>query len=239
MSRYTRPPVRTSKSLIRRTPWSLMIIAALLAFGTWLWLSPPNSFHPLCTYTMNARVSADIEASGEKLSSTVVYQNSRSRNWISIMNSAGCKQKYGNALVYRLRNDNILIVPTRLCRAAEKAFAASRRVDVIQTCTGKQARQNQGYIIDSAQRPSRWRTAIEGVDYRILRMTATSTWAEPSDNIAAIAPNLLKADFKYVRERSIGRYDSPERAIHYSRRHDVLGRAPDRLLVFEVRYQDF
>ena len=46
------------------------------------------------------------------------------------MNSAGCKQRYGNALVYRLANDSVLILPARLCYAAEKEFGASGHVDI-------------------------------------------------------------------------------------------------------------
>ncbi len=208
-------PGEKTRATGRRLPWGSLIVAGLVFFGLWIWFSPPNSFHPLCTYTVNARVSAEVEVSGEKLSSTVVHQNSRSRQWIAIMNSAGCKQRYGNALVYRLANDSVLIIPARLCSAAGKAFAASGHVDVLRSCTGGQARQDRGFIVNSATRPEKWRAATNGVDFRITRMTATSTWSNPTDDIASIAPNLLGAYFKYDRSRSITWSESPETVISY------------------------
>jgi hypothetical protein len=223
----------------RRLPWGSLTMAGLVLFGLWIWVSPPNSFHPTCTYSVNAVVSAEVEVSGEKLSSEVVHQNSGSRQWISIMNSAGCKQRYGNALVYRLANDSVLIVAARLCYAATKEIGRSGHADILSTCTGKQARQDRAYIVDSASRPETWRKAVNGVDFRILGMTATSTWRHPTDDIETIAPNLLKSYFNHDRNRGIKWGDTPETVLDYARRYDVKKNRPNKSFEFEVQYEMF
>ena len=239
MSRNAKLPGENPGSTGRRPPWGSLIVAGLVLFGLWIWISPPNSFHPTCTYTVNAQVTAEVEISGERLSSTVVHQNSRSRRWISIMNSAGCKQRYGNALVYRLANDSVLILPARLCYAAEKEFVASGHVDILRACAGDQARQDHAFIVDSASRPERWRTASNGVSYRIVSMTATSTWRHPTDDIASIAPNLLGAYFERDPGRGITWGKTPETVIDYSRRYDIKKHRPDKSFEFKVRYEGF
>ena len=201
-----------------------------------IWRSPTYTFHPTCTYTVNARVSADVEIGGQKLSSTVVYQNSRSRRWISMMNSAGCQQIYGNALTYKLPNDSVLIVPARICYKGEQAIAKSGRVDILSVCIGKQAHQDSAFIVDSAARPEKWRTVTHGVDFRIVSMTADSTWYNPADDIASIAPNLLKSDFKFSRQQWSR---SPEKIISFQRRYNERRHRPDRAYEFEVNNERF
>lgn len=239
MSRTVQRPGERPSSTGRRLSWRSLVVPGLILFGVWLWFSPPNSFHPTCSYDVNATVTADVEVEGETLTATVVYQNSRSRGWISIMNSAGCQQRYGDALVYRLPNDSVLIVAAKLCSAAKKEVAASGYVDVSRTCTGKQARQDRAYIVDNASRPETWRPATNGVDFRILRMTATSTWRHPTDEIETIAPNLLKSYFQHDRSRGITWSDTPETVIDYARRYDVKKTRPDKSFEFDVRYQGF
>lgn len=239
MPNNAQPSEEQRVSTLRRIPWGPLSLAGVILFGLWIWLSPPNSFHLTCTYTVNAVVSADVEVSGVKLTSTVVHQNSRSRKWISIMNSAGCKQRYGNALVYRLADDRVLIVSARLCYAAEKAFATSGRVDVLQACAGRPARPIRAFIVDSASRPERWRPARNGIDFRMVSMTATSTWRHPADDIASIAPNLLKSYFERDRDRGIKWGDSPETVIDYARRYDIKKQRPDRSFEFKVPYEEF
>lgn len=236
MSRTVQRRGETSSSAARRLSWRSLVVPGLILFGIWIWVSPPNSFHPTCTYSVNATVSADVEVGGEKLSSTVVHQNSHSRGWISLMNSAGCQQRYGDALVYRLANDSVLIVAAKLCYAAQKEVAASGHVDVLRACTGKQARQDRAYIVDTADRPETWRPATNGVDFRILSMTATSTRRHPTDEIETIAPNLLKSYFHHDRGRGIDWGKTPETVIDYARRYDIKKHRPDRSFEFEVRY---
>ncbi|MCP1337816.1 hypothetical protein [Futiania mangrovi] len=239
MSGNAELPGKKPRSIARRMFLGSLTMVGLASLVLWILISPPNSFHPMCTYTVNAQVTADVEISGKVRSSEVVYQNSRSRQWISIMNSAGCKQRYGNAHVYRLENDSVLIVPARLCYAAEKAFAASGHVDVLSTCTGKQARQDRAFFVDSASRPRKWRPAINGVDFRIVSMTATSTWRHPADDIETIAPNLLRAYFQRDRSRDIEWGDTPETVIDYHRRYDIKKHRPDGSFEFEVQYGRF
>lgn len=220
----------------RRMLWPVIGAAGMGALLVAIWQSPPNTFHPTCTYTVNARVSADVEIRGERLSSSVVYQNSRSRRWLAMINSAGCDQWYGDVLTYRLADDSVLIVPTQICRKGEQELEASGRLDILATCTGRQAHQDAAFIIDSASRPSRWHAATIGLDFRITRMVAESTWDSPSDDMATIAPNLLKSDFKYERQQWSR---SPERLISFHRRYQERRDRPEQSYEFQVINQRF
>ena len=209
----------------------------LIVLSVAIWRSPVYSFHPTCTYTVNARVSADVEIGGQKLSSAVVYQNSRSRRWITMINSAGCTQLYGDALTFRLSNDSVLIVPSRICYHGEQELAKSGRIDVLSVCTGKQAHQDSAFIVDSASRPTRWQSVVNGVDFRIVSMTAVSTWDNPADDIATIAPNLLKSEYKYAPSSKWSQ--SPERVISFRRRYDERRHKPDQAYEFTVKNETF
>lgn len=198
--------------------WGAMALVGLIVFGFWLWFSPANSFHPFCTYTVNARVTADIEVGGEKLTSTVVYQNSRSRRWIYELNSAGCKQTYGRALTYKLKDDRVLILPVKLCHEGEQDYISHGELDILRKCGGHPLHApDMAFMVDSATQPGKWKIVRNGVDYRIASMTATSTWSNPSDDIASVAPNLLRANFNYGLG---GEYESPEAFIDFFRRYD-------------------
>ncbi|KUO65028.1 MAG: hypothetical protein APF80_10575 [Alphaproteobacteria bacterium BRH_c36] len=213
-----------------------MAVVGLILIGFTIWRSPVYSFHPTCTYTVNARVIADVDIEGEKLSAAVVHQNSRSRRWIAMMNSAGCQQQYGDALTYRLSDDRVLIIPSRLCRAGERALAQDGQVDILRVCTGKEAVQGSAFMVDFATRPGKWRTVTNGVDFRIIRMTAASTWSNPTDDIASIAPNLLKSAFTYDRNQW---WYSPERIINFQRRYNEVRHRPGNSFEFEVQYEKF
>jgi hypothetical protein len=234
MSRNAPLPDEKQASSGRRIPWGLLGIGGMLAFAVYIWRSPVYSFHPMCTYSVNARVTADVEIGGETHSAAVVHQNSGSRQWIAIMNSAGCKQDYGTALVYRLADDRVLIVPARLCYAAVKDYAKSGTVDILQACTGDQARHELAYWVDSATQPGKWRPASHGVDFRMTRMTAVSTWSNPTDDIASVAPNLLTSRFQY--DQRITWANSPESILSYSRRRRERQSKPDPALHFDVEY---
>ncbi len=236
MSRNDDPLDQKPEGLRPKLSWRTLAAVGLTLLIVVIWRSPPNSFHPLCTYTVNANVTADVELEGQKLSSTVVYQNSRSRQWISGINSAGCKQWYGNALTYKLADDRVLIVPTRICYKGEKMLAASGNVDVVSVCTDKQAHQDLAFMVDSATQPKKWYAVANGVDFRITSMTAVSTWSTPADDMSSIAPNLLRSAFKYQRQQWPR---SPEKIIPFHRRYKETRHKPDRSFDFQVINERF
>lgn len=236
MSQDEHPPGGKPKSFNRQQLWGTLAIIGLIVLVAAIWRSPTYSFHPTCTYTVNARVSADVEIGGQKLTSTVIYQNSRSRRWISMINSAGCKQLYGNALTYRLANDSILIVPSRICHKGEQILSDTGHVDVLKVCTDKQGHQNSAFIVNSASQPSKWYSVRNGVDFRIHNMIAESTWSNPADDIASIAPNLLKSDFKFSRQQWS---QSPETVISFQRRYNERRDRPDQAYEFVVNNERF
>jgi hypothetical protein len=203
-----------------------------LAF--WYMFSPVNTFHLTCTYTLNARVSADIVVDGQEQSASVVFQNSRSRSWISQMNSAGCTQPDGNAIAFKLPGDRVLLVPAQLSNKAIDIIDSRGSVDVLGGCNGKNDYQNWAVLVDSATRPSRWRNAANGNEFKISRMVATSTWDNPSDNVDAVAPNLLKSEFERA---NVKWSQSPERLLPYRRR--AQHKAHGEPFEFDVKYGSF
>lgn len=236
MPRNNNLPNSEPGSLGRQRPWgTIFAIGSILLFLA-IWQSPTYSLHPTCTYTVNAHVSADVEIGGQKLSSTVIHQNSRSRRWIATINSAGCKQLYGNALTFRLANDSVLIVPSRLCHKGEQELSKSGHVDILRACSGRQAHQDQAFMVDSASQPRKWHSVTNGIDFRIDSMTARSTWRNPDDDIASIAPNLLKSDFKFGRQQWSR---SPEKIISFQRRYNERRYKPGQTYEFEVNNERF
>jgi hypothetical protein len=229
-------PDSKPETLDRHRLWRTLAAIGFILLSLAIWHSPTYSFHPFCTYTANARVSADVEIGDQRLSSTVVYQNSRSRSWISTINSAGCRQWYGNALVYRLTNDSVLIVPSRICHKGEQMLAKSGHIDMMTVCTGKQAHQDSAFMVDSASQPRKWRSVTNGVDFRIIGMTADATWSNPVDDISSIAPSLLQSDFKYSKQQWSR---SPEKIIPFQRRYNERRHREDQSYEFEVNNEDF
>jgi hypothetical protein len=224
------------KSLRRRKFWRGLAVLGSITLVGWIWLSPTYSFHPMCTYSVNARLSADVEISGQKLTSTVTYQNSHSRQWISGLNSAGCKPLEGNALTFKLANDSLLIVPSRICRAGVLEFAQSGHVDILSACTKKQAHQDAAFMVDSASRPTKWFAVTNGINFHITSMKAVSTWSNPEDDIELLAPNLLQSNFKYGHQQWSR---SPETILSFDRRYSLLRQRPDQKYQFEVKNEEF
>ena len=236
MSRNNQPPDISSDSLSRKGIWSTIGAASLILIPLLIWQSPTYSFHPLCTYTVNAQISADVVIAGQKLSSTVIYQDGRSRQWIAMINSAGCKPMEGNALTYRLAKDRVLIVSAQICHAGARELAKSGRLDILSACKGKQAHQDLAYLVDSATLPSKWTKVTNGVEFQIDSMTAASTWSNSRDDITSLAPNLLKSDFKLNGQKWSW---SPERMIPFHRRYDFSRHRPDPSFEFKVNYEPF
>jgi hypothetical protein len=223
-----------SRSAYLALLWALVPLITIGGFAFWYMFSPVNTFHLTCTYTVNARVTADIVVGGQVQSASAVFQNSRSRGWISIMNAAGCIQPYGNAMAFRPPGDRVLLVPAVLCKKAIEALDNHGSADVLSACNGKNDYQNWAVLVDSATRPSRWRNVTNGNEFTISRMVASSTWDNPSDNIDTIAPNLLKADL----ERANVKWNqSAERLLPYKRRAQSKTRGEP--FEFNIEYGSF
>lgn len=214
--------------------WALVPVIAIGGFAFWYMFSPVNTFHLTCTYTVNARVTADIVVGGQQMSASAVFQNSRSRGWISIMNSAGCIQPRGNAIAFKLPGGRVLLVPAVLCKKAIEALDNDGSADVLSACDGKNDYQHWAVLVDSAARPGKWRNVANGNEFRISRMVASSTWDNPADNIESVAPNLLRSEF----ERAKVRWNqSPERLLPFKRRANY--KAQGEKFEFDIKHGAF
>lgn len=205
--------------------------------------APPNTFSPFCTYTFAYRLNVTIETGGRQYSSTVVRQKLKPREWIKTL--GGCHETLGTALAFRLADNRLALINTYLCQNAWEAFAGThqnyiyddffdamrerRKVDVASVCMGvskdKPQRGSyykvQGFVIDNADNPSRWRgltfdlNDVAG-DFRIVSAVAEAFDSKPEDQLATVAPAILKTEFKYRGERW---GNSPEAMIDFFRRY--------------------
>ena len=204
--------------------------------------SPPYTFDPTCTYDLTYHLTATIELGGERYSSEVVHQRSRSRKWLSVMNSGGCPQTYGTALSFRLPDRRLILVGSEICSAAFRELAGSlndyynadyatamsqhRKIDLMPFCariSGPRLRDKDvydGFLVNNADRPTWWGgfkfdSALPNSNQTIHLVSASIEAADifPSDNLDEIAPELLKTAFEYD-----DWWNSPERVLSFQRR---------------------
>ena len=160
------------------------------------------------------------------------------------MNGNGCKQTYGMAVPFRLADDRVVLLRSRICRGALRALAGSREnfdarnfgramsarktIDLTQHCSGIGADLRaspttaDGYLVDNAEHPTRWRgfglgqpLPDSGEVIRLVAATAQAIDTMPADDLATVAPGVLKATFRYQQW-----WDSPEAILSYHRRYD-------------------
>jgi hypothetical protein len=193
--------------------WLIWSSALTVAFGimvTFYERAPPYTFDPFCTYDLTYRLNVTIEAEGQQYSSEVVHQLSRSRRWIAEMNSGGCRQTHGTALSFRLANNRLILMSSRICPNAERAFdntpygykppgsfaqamRGHRKVDLTLLCISvhrdppplSRHPGYDGFVIDYADNPARWKgfnlDAASSISDERLRVV--SAFAEATDEL--------------------------------------------------------
>lgn len=205
-------------------------VACLTALVFLAYKSPPYTFHPLCTYRSLSKITVKISVAGEVHRSSVVHQATRSRRWIAIMNSGGCKSSHGTALAFKLNDGNAVLMPSAMCHKAEQELLRTGDVDILEHCKGRREPGRTAYVIESADHPQRWRPVAALDNFRVIEMTAVSTWKSPSDDLDILVPNILKSRFETQGSWSKG----PEKILSYGRRYN-----PSKAFAFEVKKQSF
>src|SRR5215831_5750321 len=106
----------------------LISILAALSYGAFVIYqrSPPNTFNLFCTYDFAYRLNVTIEVDGQQYTSEVIRQLSRSRPWVKELNRDGCKPTIGTASSFRLANNRLVLVSSKICADAIKAFEDPR-----------------------------------------------------------------------------------------------------------------
>lgn len=234
--------IQTFLDWARRRKWRLTILALL---GFVYWAAPPYTFDPFCTYDLTYRLDATIEVDGARYQARATHQQSKSRRWIAVMNSAGCLPKYGTALPFRLPDNRLILLRARICPSAQEQLAGSRqnycdgdfhaamwahrKVDLKPYChaisfdqTSLKGRLNgaDGYVIDNADHPTRWKPfelgdALPGGGaVRLVSAIAEAGDDRPTDDLDRVAPAVLKTGFKYSTW-----WDSPEAILSFERRY--------------------
>jgi hypothetical protein len=203
-----------------------------------IWLMPPYALDPFCTYDLTYRLNATIDVDGQPYSAEITHMNSFSRNWIAVMNSAGCQQTHGTALAFRPPDNRVVLMGPPLCLRARRALsdvdrdyeqsfaqamAARKTVDVMQYCANAPdavAGQAHGFVVDNADRPTEWARFRFGekmtnadTTIRLVAATATATHASPADQLREVAPGVLKTYF----EHDVW-WNSPEAILNFHRR---------------------
>jgi hypothetical protein len=224
--------------------WRLFLVIGLAGAGLYGWLAirPSYSFSLLCTYDVTYRVTGTIEVDGARYSSTATHQQSRSREWVQQINSAGCQQTHGTVLSFRLPDDRVVLAGTGICSRALREMSDTKKdyprsyttamregstVDVGHLCRGIGRDPNykgtspDGFVIDHADRPGRWegfrfgeKLATSDTVINLASASATAMDISPSDDLDKVAPGLLDASFEYRNWSA-----SPDVVIPFFRRY--------------------
>lgn len=188
--------------------------------------SSPNTFNPFCTTSLAYRLNVTIETEEKRYSSEVVSQLSKSRGWAGPTNSR-CEQTYGNVVSFRLEDNRLILIDAYICPKVLRAFADTykdyladdftsamrehRKVDVTRSCVGIRRDPPptvtrffgyDGFVIDSADNPTRWRALNFDLNnvaekFRIVSAVAEANDTAPQDQLEKIAPAIFKTEFKY------------------------------------------
>jgi hypothetical protein len=109
-----------------------------------------------------------------------------------------------------------------------------RKIDLASFCigvrrdrppTGLRFFGNDGFVIDNADNPTRWKgflfdsaSSYPEEHLRIVSAVAEAADISPEDQLDEVAPAVLKTTFKYDGNWS----DSPETILSFSRRYDPI-----------------
>jgi hypothetical protein len=228
----------------KRTLRSVCLLATIFVLAAIIYgYTPPNTFSPFCTYSLAYDLNVTIEAGGKQYSSEVVSQLSKSRKWISTINS-GCQQTYGTALSFRLDDNTLILLNPYICGDALRALAGKeydsdnyfpamhqhRKIDVNASCVGVRRNRSRsgfendlgydGFAITDADNPALWRGLnFDGNEVaenlRIVSAVAEAEDTPPRDSLDNVAPAVLKTNFKYRTWSS-----SPEMLLSFARRYE-------------------
>ena len=226
-----RAPSHIKRSL--RLSGILTIACGLIFAGFYLYASaPPHTFNPFCTYSIAYRLNVTIETGGKQYSSTVTRKFSRARQkWMDWINP-WCQQPLGTALAFRLDDNRLVLMATRICPKAKyakddftDAMNTKRKVDVASSCRGVVHDQPptypapvyQAFVIDNAEHPAWYRGLAFDANnvarsFRIVSAEAMASYVGSEDQLDKVAPAILKTSFN-------GNWsESPERLIDFFRR---------------------
>jgi hypothetical protein len=221
---------------MRRSHIAGTAIACLMVIAS----SPSaTAFDLFCTYDLDYRLTATIEVDGRQYTSSVTRRQTRSRDWISNLNSAGCQPTHGTALAFRLVDNRAVLAPTAICNEARqmladaprmprptyaRAMSERRSVDLVNVCRGTIAGSGRprvnsapAFLLDSADKPSQWwgfhfGDTVQGSVVRLVAAAAQALHAEPVDSLDAF-PGVLDSPFQHTNP-----YNSPEAIIPFERR---------------------
>lgn len=132
-----------------------------------------QSIDPFCEHKTPIRERATISLDGLQLRDEVVFQETTSRRWISIMNADGCRSTHGTTFVFRSPDNRLVILPRGETRTI-------------------------GFIINNADTPTSWQRFYVGSDKSPVHVVKYETFATnltPRDRLTLVASSVLKADF--------------------------------------------
>jgi hypothetical protein len=200
------------------------------------------------TYRLNVTIDVD----GRQHASEVTRRNSFSKRWIREMNQAGCQQTHGTALAFRLIDNRVLLLGTDICDRAKQelsdnnnkyqyeqiftqAMSTGRTVDVRRFCfdmvpdidTPERHQMLHGFVVDNADRPTRWigfrygeKLKNSDTTIRLVSAKATASQGSPADKLDEVAPGVVRTYFEYKQWS-----ESPERILDFNRRVPQLYKA--------------
>lgn len=172
-------------------------VAAIFSIAV-IWMAPPGSFDPFCTYESQYKLTASLRVGPELLQSTVRTQNGRSRAWVETINYAGCQSSHGKALSFVSSDGRVFLIPTLICPLAQDVLLDVGKVDVLRICRDRWPNQAMGFIVSTASQPRSWQqfNFSKNGEASLEAMDATSySWGSPTDELDSIVPTFRNTYF--------------------------------------------
>jgi hypothetical protein len=161
--------------------------ALALALGT--------GCNPFCGTEGIYDVQAEITVGGRTLPASVAYANRQTRGWLSGLGDACGYHDAGEILLFEPANGGLVILPVELCARARAKAGPDGIADLLRHCVTSPSAP-EGWVVDSARQPTRWREIRAQDGIALTRLTAAPSWAwSARDDLREKGPGLLRAEF--------------------------------------------
>jgi hypothetical protein len=233
---WSRHFIAEADTMSRRSKlWVWLICAGAIAAAAVAYArdQPRFSLNPFCGVRFAYRLDVTIEVEGKQYVSAATNELQYNR----INTGGSCFQSIGSVLPFRLNDNRLVVVKAYLCQEAKKAFGGGhiepwdhpsladaafiaamkqhKKVDLASVCVGirrdrsrsGEARYYDGYFLDSADNPRKWRgfsfdhnpgldDMSESEKPRIVSAVAEAINRPPEDLLETVAPATLKTAFE-------------------------------------------
>jgi hypothetical protein len=151
--------------------------------------------NPFCGTEDVYDIDAEITVRGQTIPARVVYANRQTRGWLSGLGDACGYDDAGEVLLFEPAGGGLVILPVHLCGRARAKAGPDGTSDLRRHCVTSPSAP-EGWLVDSAHQPTRWRGIGAHDGITLTKLTATPSWSWwPRDDLHEKGPGLLRAEF--------------------------------------------